>query len=233
MPKRPPPSPPALVVLLTVAALVACWVAIAVEQAARGAAALAVGVPWPGLELSSAYTVVSVQGPTAALGPAPFTLVSLAGPAALLLVALSFHFVVGWFRTSGWLRALALEGAILALLWVPSALAVAVFQGSGGSVSELYGRLGEPQAGRWGALALGLLTLWLVGGVASARAVAVGRGWMRTDGLGFRRRLVRVVAGYPAVLALGAAMYVQGWVAPVWSAVWLVVVLGVMVIRTP
>lgn len=220
-------------VLLTVAALAAGWIAIAVEQVARGVAGLAVDVPLSGFALSRTYTVVALQGPTAAVGVGAFAFVTLAGPATLLAAALVFHFLVGVFRTPGWLRGLALEWVVLALLWIPTVLAVAVFAEAGGPVAELYQRLGEPPAGRWGALGLGGLTLWLLARVAVGRTISVGRAWMRTDGLEFRRRLVRVVAGYPAIVALGAAMYLEAWAAPVWSAVWLVVVLGVLVMRTP
>lgn len=219
--------------LLTVAALAACWIAIAVEQAAQGAAGLAMGVPLSGFALSRTYTVVAVHGPTAVLGAGAFAFVTLAGPAALVMLALTVHFLVGLFRTPAWMRGLALEWAVLALLWIPTMLAVAVLAGAGGPVAELYHRLGDPQAGRWGAVGLGGLTLWLLGSVAAGRAIAVGRGWMRTDGLEFRRRLVRVVAGYPAAVALGAEMVVGAWAPPLWSAVWMAVVVGVLVARTP
>jgi hypothetical protein len=220
-------------VLLTVAALAAGWLAIAAEQVARGAAGLAVGVPLSGFALSKTHTVVALQGPTTALGAGALAFVVLAGPAALLVIAVSIHLLAGLFRTPGWLRGLALELAVLALLWIPSMVAVAALAGAGGPVAELYRRLGQPQAGRWGAAGLGCLALWLVGRVVAGRAIATAKGWMRTDGLEFRRRLVRVVAGYPGVVVLGTVMTVADWAPPLWSAVWVVVVLGVLVVRTP
>jgi hypothetical protein len=220
-------------VLLTVAALAAGWIAIAVVEAARGMAGRAVGIPLSGFTISRTYTLVALQGPTAALGAESLTFVVLAGPAALLAIAITIHFLAGLFRTPGWLRGLALELAVLALLWIPSMVVVAVLAAAGGPVAELYRRLGEPQAGRWGAAGLGCLALWLVARVVAGRTIATAKGWMRTDGLGFRRRLVRVVAGYPAAVALGTVMTVANWAPPLWSGVWVVAVFGVLVARTP
>ena len=220
-------------VLLTALALVAGWMAIAVVEVVRGAAGRAVGVPLAGFALSRTYTLVAVQGPTAALGAWSLAFVVLAGPAALLVIAVTIHFVAGLFRTPGWLRGLALELAVLALLWIPSMVAVAVLASAGGPVAELYRRLGEPQAGRWGAAGLGCVALWLLARVVAGHAIATARGWMRTDGLEFRRKLVRVVAGYPAAVALGAVMAVGNWAPPIWSGIWVAAVLAVLVARTP
>lgn len=221
-------------VLLTLAALAAGWLAVAVEQAARGAVGTLVGIPWSGLALSSRFTLIAVPRPTAAtLGAGALTLVQLTGPLVLLVLALGTHFLLGLFRTRGWLKALALEWAVLALLWTPTALVVAVFENAGGPFAELYRRLGDPQAGRWATVGLGALLLWLLGRVVASRAIAVGRAWMRTDALEFRRRLVRVVAGYPVAIALGVVMVVGAWASPLWSVIWLTAVLGVLVVRTP
>lgn len=233
VPKRPPPTPPVLTTLSVLAALAACWIAVAVDQAARGAAGTLVGVAWSGLALTPLYLVRVVQGATRALDAWPLTLVVLAGPVAILGVGLAAHYALELFRTPGWARALALELALLALLWLPTALFAAASPGGGGPVAELYRRLGDPQAGRWTAAGLALLTLWVVGRLAAARAIAVGRSWMRVDGLAFRRRLVRVVAGYPALAALAALVYTAAWSPPGWTALWLALVLGMLVLRTP
>ncbi len=220
-------------VLLTVAGLAAGWIAIAVVAAVRGAAGLAVGLPLTRFALSSTYTLVAVQGSSEALGAGALAFVVLAGPAALLVIAVTIHAVSGIFRTPGWLRGLALQFAVLALLWIPSMVAVAVLASAGGPVSELYRRLGEPKAGRWGAAGLGCLALWLLARVVAGRAIGTAKGWMRTDGLEFRRRLVRVVAGYPGAVALGTVMTVTNWAPPLWTGVWMVAVVGVLVARTP
>jgi hypothetical protein len=220
-------------VLSILAALVAAWLAIACEQVVRGGAGTVVGVPFVGLELSPRYVVRAVQGRSGSLGPGAWAFVVLAGTVALLAGALAVHFAVGLLRASGWLRSLALELAVIALLWPPTALVAAALPGGGGPVAELYGRLGDPQAGRWAAGALALVLLWLVGRAVSTRAVAVGRAWMRADAIEFRRRLVRVVAGYPAAAGLVAAVLVSGWMAPGWIAAWAGLVLAVLMARTP
>lgn len=220
-------------VLLTALALAAGWIAIAIVEAARGAAGLAVGIPLSGFVISRSYTLVAVQGPTGTLGAGALAFVVLAGPLALLVIAVTIHMVVGVFRTPGWLRGLALELAVLALLWIPSMVAVAVLASSGGPVAELYRRLGEPKAGRWAAAGLGFLALWLLARVVAGRAIATAKGWMRTDGLVFRRRLVRVVAGYPGAVALGTVMTVASWAPPLWAGVWVTAVLVILVMRTP
>ena len=98
--------------------------------------------------------------------------------------------------------------------------------GGGGPLSELYGRLGDPQAGRWTAALLGVLALAIVAGTASRQAVAVGRAWMRADAVEFRRRLVRVTAGWPGAASLVALGVVGGWA----SSVWLLVVPAAVVL---
>jgi len=221
-----------LTVLSVLAALVATWVSIGLEQAVRGGAGTLVGVPFQGLVLSPLHVVKVLQGRPGSLSAWGWTLMLLSGPVALGFVAIGTHFVAGLFRTAGWLRSLALEWVVLALLWLPTAFAAAALPNGGGPVAELYARLGDPQAGRWAALALALLLLWLLAGVVSNRAVAVGRSWMRSDGLEFRRKLVRVVAGYPAVAALGALAIVAGWMAPAWCIAWLVLAFAALMLRT-
>lgn len=218
--------------LSVLAALVVTWVTIALEQAVRGGSGTLVGVPFQGLVLSPLYVVKVLQGRPGPLTAWGWTLMLLSGPVVLGFVAIGTHFVAGRFRTAGWLRSLALEWVVLALLWLPTAFAAAALPNGGGPVAELYARLGDPQAGRWAALALALLLLWLLAGVVSNRAVAVGRSWMRTDGLEFRRKLVRVVAGYPGAAALGALAIVAGWMAPAWCIAWLVLAFAALMLRT-
>jgi hypothetical protein len=150
----------------------------------------------------------------------------------LLCLPLGAQVVIERLRVSGWLRVLVLELAVIGLLWLPTALAFALVPNGGGPMAQLYRQLGEPQAGRWAAGGLALLLLWLLAGVASRRALATGGRWMRTDAPQFRRRLVRVVAAYPAALALAAHALVAGWAAGAWAAAWSAVIVTVLTART-
>jgi len=234
MPPRPPPSPPVLTLLCSFAALVAVWMSIAVDQATRGLVGSLAGVPFRGLELAAAkrWTVAALQGPTASLGPWGWAFMVLTGPVVALLLAAALHALVNVMRSPGWLRGLSLAWIIVALLWLPVAAAAAVLPGPGGPVAELYVRLGDPRAGRWTAALLALVVLIVIGGVIAGRAVAVGRSWMRADGLEFRRRLVRVTAGWPGATAVAALAFGAGWAPTAWSFVICITVMAVLRMRT-
>lgn len=225
-----------LTVLCIIAALLVAWLAAALEQAVRGLAASAAGIPFRGLQLAEAppWLVTASLGAPPALAPATWALVVLSGTAGLVVVFLAAYGVIQLARAGGITRALVLEGAVLALLWTPTMLAAAGSPGGGGGgpAAELYRRLGDPQAGRWTAPALGLVLLVLLAPAVTNRAVAIGRAWMRADGQDFRRRLVRVVAGYPAAVALFALMVVAGWAGPAWAAGWCLVMLLTLRFRT-
>jgi hypothetical protein len=217
--------------LCVIAAMAAGWLLHALDAAVRGGVWVLAGAQWSGLVLGPYYTAeLAGTGPTSGAG---WDLVgSLGGPVALLCLPLGAHVVIEKLRVSGWLRVLMLELAVIGLLWLPTTLAFAVVPGGGGPMAQLYQQLGEPQAGRWAAGGLALLLLWLLAGVASRRALATGGRWMRTDAPQFRRRLVRVVAAYPAALALAAQALVAGWAAEVWAAAWAVVTVTVLTART-
>ncbi|MFI5280374.1 MAG: hypothetical protein ACHQU1_07755, partial [Gemmatimonadales bacterium] len=203
MPPRPPPSPPILTVLCSIAALAAVWVSLAVDQLARGVAGAMLGVPMGPITLGgSRHLLMVFHGPLDGLGPWGFAFVILTGTLAVVVLALMLAAATTALRSPGWLRGFALAWVVVALLWVPAALAAGSAGRGAGPAADLYRRLGTPQAGRWTTAALALVILVLVAGTASARAVAVGRAWIRADGLGFRRRLVRVTAGWPAVVAM-------------------------------
>ena len=218
----------------SIAAVIATWVTVAVDQCLRGLVGSAVGVPWRGMALDAAHAwlPVAVQGQGSPSTVGAVALMTLAGAVAAPLLALGLHLLVTAFRSAGWLRGLALAWLVAASLWVPTALAAAVFPAASGPVAELYARLGEPQSGRWAALGLGLVLLWLVAGPLSAAAVAVGRNWMRVDGVEFRRRLVRVVAGWPGLVAAAVFLGVAGWARTPWMAPWPFAVLAAMHLRT-
>lgn len=234
MPPRPPPPPTTLTILLSAVAVAAAWLLAGIEAAARGAAGTLVGIPLHGLSLQAAapWTLVSRTGLEPPLSAGALALVIVAGTVAVLAVALLAYGFVSLYRAGVLLRALALEGVVLALLWPSAAFAAAAVPGGGGPVGELYARLGDPQAGRWAAGALGLLLLILLARVTARRAVATGRSWMRADALEFRRRLVRVVAGYPAAVALGGFMVAAGWAAPGVAAGWALVMLITLRMQT-
>jgi hypothetical protein len=234
VPPRPPPSPRALTILCSLAALAAVWLSHGLDQVMRGAAGSALGVPFRGLDIGAAppWTVVAVQGSTAGLGAGGWTLVLLSGTAANLVGALLFLAAASVFRVPGWLRGFALAWVEVALLWLPASLAAAALPGGGGPVAELYRHLGTPQAGRWTAAALSLLLLVIVAGPGATLALDVARGWMRADALEFRRRLVRVTAGWPGAIAVTALGLGAGWAGSPWLLPAPLAVLAVLHLRT-
>jgi len=234
MPPRPPPPPGALTILCSLGALIAAWALTAIEAAVRGAAAALAGVPFEGLRVATEppWLVSPVLGSSDGLAAGTTAAVLLSGTVILIITALAGHFALGVFRAGGVTRALALEGAVLALLWLPTVLVAAALPGGGGPAGELYRRLGAPQAGRGAAAALGVFLLAWLAGVAASRSIAVGRAWMRVDALEFRRRLVGVVAGVPAAVAMGALMVGAGWAAPAWAVGWALVILVTLRMRT-
>jgi hypothetical protein len=154
---------------------------------------------------------------------------ALSGGAAVIAAGVVAHAAVSIVRVSGLLRGLGLASLVVACLWLPTALGAAVLPESGGPIAALYARLGEPQAGRWTAAVLALVLQVLVSAPLSARAVAVGRVWMRADAPEFRRRLVRVVAGWPAVAAAVVLAFHWGWTP--WFAWWPVAVMAALLVR--
>jgi hypothetical protein len=55
---------------------------------------------------------------------------------------------------------------------------------------------------------------------------------MRVDATEFRRRLVRVVAGYPAAIAMAAVAYTSGWMDAGFALSWSIVLFLALVYRT-
>lgn len=212
--------------LCTIGAVLATWAAVAIDQAIRLAAAGAVGIPAGGLALSAGPArLPAVQwGEWSAVAPLAAAAVVLSGSLLLVPAAAALDGLVRLVRAPGLLRGLSLELVLVALAWWPAALFAAAFASSGGPVGELYQRIGGPKAGRWATLGLGVLVLVLVAGPAAGRAVAVAGAWMRTDGRGFRQRLVRTVAGYPVALALLGLTLQGNWLpaaaAVAWAGAW-------------
>lgn len=222
MPQRDPLSPPLLIVAGALAALPAAWLAVAADAAVTGVAGPLAGFASTGLHLSPSFTVAAGLETTGS-HPAPaWVLALLAGPLGSACLGLGFHAITQLFRGLVWLRVLAFQWAAFATLRLPALLIAGVAPAGRGPVCDLYGRLGEPESGRWAVAVLACLALWGAAALVSRLAVGAGRTWMRVDGRGFRRRLVRVVAGYPALAALTTWSVVAGWAGPAWMASWLI-----------
>jgi hypothetical protein len=143
------------------------------------------------------------------------------------------HVLAESFAAPGWLRALSFEAFALAWLRLPLLLLAAGVRSGSGPLAALYDRLGEPESGRWAALGLGAIILWGVSALVAERAVAVGQDWLRVDGVEFRRRLVRIVAGYPFLAATAAFALAQPLGPVVWVAAGLLLVMACLAVRTP
>lgn len=219
--------------LCSIAALAAVWVSLAVDQLARGLAGALLGVTMGPITVGgNRHLLMVVHGPLTGLGPWGFAFVVLAGTVSVVGLALLLGAATTAMRSPGWLRGFALVWVVVALLWVPAALAAGSVRRGAGPAADLYQRLGRPQAGRWAAAALALVILALVAGPVTARAVTVGRAWIRADGLGFRRRLVRVTAGWPAVTAMVALGVGAEWARSPWQAAFPVAVMAALHWRT-
>lgn len=155
--------------------------------------------------------------------------VELAGSVGVIVAGVLLYGLVAIVRAPAWLRATALSALVIATVWVPTALAAAV-SSSTGPIGVLYASLGDPPAGRWAAPTLGLLLFALLAGPLTGSAVRTARTWMRADGLEFRRRLVRVVAGWPAVVVIGVLAFQWAWTP--WFAWWPVAVMVLLMVRT-
>jgi hypothetical protein len=233
VPQREPLSAPLLGAVVIVAALAACWLVLAVESLAQGGAGVLGGFASQGVAFPPPYGVPQVQQTTAgAHGAGSWVWFLLAGPAAAAVVALGAHALAEAIGASAWLRVVAFEAFAIAWLRLPLVIAAAGVPGGAGPLATLYGQLGEPESGRWATVGLGLLALWGIGGLVSARALAVGRSWLRSDDLRFRRRLVRVLAGHPFVVASGAFIFERPFGTVPMVVVGLVLVVAVLTVRT-
>ncbi|MGD0483276.1 MAG: hypothetical protein ABSB58_01340 [Gemmatimonadales bacterium] len=234
MPQREPLSAPLLGALFVVAGAASGWLLFALEALVQGGAGAAVGFPWLGVALTPPFGLPAVrQGLEGLHGPGSWAVFLLSGPLVGLAAGGAAHVLAEALAAPGWLRALAFEAFAFAWLRLPLLVLAAGLRRGGGPLAALYDRLGEPESGRWAALGLGAIILWGVSALVAQRAVALGRDWLRVDGVEFRRRLVRVVAGYPFVAATAAFALVQPLGSVVWVAVGLLLVMVCLAIRTP
>ena len=206
MPPRPPPSPPILTVLCCL---------------------LAGGSAY-GLSLAEA----GLRERLVALSPVGWGLAVVGLSLAVLLLTGMLYWITSMFRLAGWLRAVVLVGSVVGLVWVPTALVVAVLPDGSGPFAAVYARLGDPQAGRWAAAGLGVVAWVILAGLAIGRSIGTGRSWMRVDGLEFRRRLVRVVSGWPSAVAVGTLATAAGWARTPLVLLWIAAVVAVLQLRT-
>ena len=234
MPQREPLSAPLLGALVIVAALAACWLVLALEALAQGGAGVVAGFATRDIVFPPPFGLPVVQqslaGEHTAWGWAARL---LAGPAAALAVGLGAHLLAEAIGAPAWLRVVAFEVFAIAWLRLPLLILAAGLPGGSGPLATLYERLGEPESGRWAAVGLGLLSLWGIARLVGSRAIAVGRSWLRVDGLGFRRRLVRLLAGYPFAVASAAFVFERSFESVPWTAAGLVLVVVALTFRTP
>ena len=225
MPQKEPLSPPLLAVAAILASVPAAWLALAADAVVTGVAGSLAGFHWNGLALSSSFMPVTDLVANGEAAGALWVVALLAGPLVTALIAFLVHGLVESTRAPAWLRVFVLELLAFAWLRVPALLAAGAARGPG-PVADLYARLGEAQVGRWPVAFLALVTLAAAAAVVSGRAVAVGRSWMRVDGRQFRRRVARVLGGYPAVAALAGWSLLMPWATPFWIVLWLTLTLS-------
>jgi ribose/xylose/arabinose/galactoside ABC-type transport system permease subunit len=234
VPQREPLSAPLLGSLFAVAGLAAGWLVLALETLAQGGAGALVGFGPPKFLFEPPFGLPSLDlgHGAAAHGPWPWAIVLLAGPAAALIAGTVAHLLTEALQAPPWLRTLGFEVFAFAWLRLPLLTLSAGIPGGRGSFARLYDRLGEPESGRWAAIALGLVILWGVTALVAWRAVALGREWLRSDGRVFRRRAVRLVAAYPFMFAAAAYSFERPTAPLGWLAILLGLVLGCLSLRT-
>lgn len=234
MPQREPLSAPLLGALFVVAGAASCWLLFAFEALAQGGAGAAAGFPWHGVALAPPFGFPAVrQGLEGPHGPGAWAVFLLSGPLMGMVVGAVAHGFAEAVGAAGWVRVLSFEAFAIAWLRLPLLLLAAGLRRGGGPLAELYDRLGEPESGRWAVLGLGAVILWGVSGLVAQRAVALGKEWLRVDGAGFRRRLVRIVAAYPFVVATAAFAVAQPIAPAGWMATGLLAVMACLAVRTP
>jgi hypothetical protein len=226
MPQQEPLSPPLLLAASLLAALPAAWIALAADAVVAGGVGSLAGIPWNGLALSPSFILRPVQASGGQPGPVLWAVVLFAGPVGTAVLGYTAHLLAEGVGAAAWLRVAALEWSAFALLRLPALMFAGVAPDGRGPVAELYARLGEPQSGRWSVAPLAVLVLGGAAALVGRGAIAVGREWMRVDGKEFRRRLVLVLAGYPALAALLAWSVLAPWAPAGWMAAWLVLTLA-------
>ncbi len=228
MPQREPLTPTLLAAAGVVAAFPAAWLVLAADALASGVFGSLAGFHWGGMSLAPSFTLRADLATDGSHGAALWATALLAGPIVTAALALAVQVLVESTRSPAWLRVVALEALAFAWLRIPALLVAGSGSRGRGPVAELYLRLGDPQVGRWPAAVLAIVVLAAAAAVVNQRVVDAGRSWMRADGRPFRRRLVRVLAGYPTLVALAGWSVIMPWAPPVWTGLWLLLTLSAM-----
>ena len=205
MPLRERLSAPLLGALAVTAGLAGGWLALAIAALGQGGAGALAGFPWHGVRLLPSWIPQAAVALDGSHGAGAWAILLVAGPVVAALAGLGLHAVAQILAAPTILRAVAFQIFSIAWLRVPLLILAAGLPGGEGPVASLYARLGEPETGRWAAIALAALALWGAAGVVARRCVAFGREWLRDDSRRFRRRIVLVFSGYPFAAALGVA----------------------------
>ena len=233
VPQRAPLSPLLLTAACVLAAVPAAWIALAADALVTASIGALLHGSWAGIWLSPEFLPVTASPYAEGDAPALAAVALLAGPVGAALLGLAAHTLLQVVRAGAWSRVLALEWAGFATLRVPALVAAAVAPHGRGPVNDLYVHLGEPQSGRWAVAGLAVLALLGAAALVAALSVAAGRAWMRVDGVGFRRHLVRVVAGWPTLVALAGWSALTPWAAAPWLVGWLAATFLALQLLTP
>jgi hypothetical protein len=217
VPQREPLSAPLLGALAVLAGLLAAWIVVAIEALAQGSVGALAGFSWHGLELLPSWLVGPELVLEGAHGAGAWTALLLSGPLAAVALGFAVHALAEGFGAPPPVRFVAYEVFAIAWLQLPLLMLAGGLSRGGGPFAVLYGRLGEPESGRWAMVVLGLLILWGVAGLVADQAVAVGGEWLRTDGRAFRRRVALVLAAYPLAAAVLVGVFERAFEAPLWA----------------
>lgn len=217
MPQREPLSTPLLGALAVLAGVVAGWIVVAIEALTQGAVGALAGFRWHGMEILPSWLLgaeLVLDGPH---GAGAWSALLLSGPLAALALGFAIHAMAEGFGAPPPVRFVAYEVFSIAWLQLPLLMLAGGLSRGGGPFAALYGRLGEPESGRWALFVLGLVVLWGVAGLVADQAVAVGGEWLRTDGRAFRRRVALVLAAYPLAAAVLVGIIERAFEAPLWA----------------
>ena len=217
MPQREPLSAPLLGALAVLSGLVGGWIVVAIGSVAQGAVGALAGFPSHGLEILPSWLVGADLALDGTHGAGAWTALLLSGPLTALALGFAVHALAESVGAPAPIRFVAYEVFSIAWLQLPLLMLSGGLSRGGGPFAALYGRLGEPESGRWAMVVLGLLILWGVAGLVADQALAVGGNWLRTDGHAFRRRVALVLAAYPLVVAVLVGIFERAFEAPLWA----------------